>query len=197
MFKLKNGITLVALIVTVIILLVLAGVVVNLSLGENGIINKSKISVGKYENEQEYEKTAVAEYEKQIDNARDTITIDKSEYDQMKSDIELLKNKNFIIEKIGQATGTNAINFDVSKYDALYIKLKEGRYSQFEETTIYTYELENGIHWIRGGPETSKVSGRWSYVWINNLSSIKIGDVASDGVHCTDTSVLTLYGIKY
>lgn len=36
--KLNSGITLIALIITIILLLILAGVVINLVLGENGII---------------------------------------------------------------------------------------------------------------------------------------------------------------
>ena len=43
MEKLKNkkGITLIALVITIIVLLILAGVVINLTLGENGILNKA------------------------------------------------------------------------------------------------------------------------------------------------------------
>ena len=40
--KENKGITLVALIITVIVLLILAGVTISLVIGENGIINKSK-----------------------------------------------------------------------------------------------------------------------------------------------------------
>lgn len=42
--KLKNqgGITLISLVVTIIILIVLAGISINLLLGENGIINRAK-----------------------------------------------------------------------------------------------------------------------------------------------------------
>ena len=36
--KKQKGITLIALVITIIILLILAGVVINLTLGENGII---------------------------------------------------------------------------------------------------------------------------------------------------------------
>ena len=38
----QKGITLVALIVTIVILLILAGISLNLVLGQNGIVNKSK-----------------------------------------------------------------------------------------------------------------------------------------------------------
>lgn len=42
MFKKQNGITLVALVVTIVVLLILAGVSLSLVLGNNGIITKAK-----------------------------------------------------------------------------------------------------------------------------------------------------------
>ena len=44
-----EGITLIALVITIIILIILVGVTLNLTLGENGIFNKSKQGVDKYE----------------------------------------------------------------------------------------------------------------------------------------------------
>ena len=40
--KREKGITLVALVVTIVVLLILAGVSINLVVGENGLINKAK-----------------------------------------------------------------------------------------------------------------------------------------------------------
>ena len=40
----ENGITLIALVVTIIVLIILAGVSINLVLGENGIIERAKYS---------------------------------------------------------------------------------------------------------------------------------------------------------
>ena len=40
--KKSNGITLVALVVTIVVLLILAGVSINLVLGENGLITQAK-----------------------------------------------------------------------------------------------------------------------------------------------------------
>ena len=56
--KLKNakGITLVALIITIIILLILAGVTIGLVIGENGLIEKSKQSANKYNDASEIER---------------------------------------------------------------------------------------------------------------------------------------------
>ena len=47
--KNTKGITLIALVITIIVLLILAGVVINLTLGKNGILNKAKEAREKYE----------------------------------------------------------------------------------------------------------------------------------------------------
>lgn len=65
--KKKNGITLIALIITIIVLLILAGVTINMVLGDNGLINKSKNAVGSYKNEQTKENTTLAEFENELD----------------------------------------------------------------------------------------------------------------------------------
>lgn len=44
MFKKQNGITLVALVITIIVLLILAGVTISMVVGDNGIITRSKQS---------------------------------------------------------------------------------------------------------------------------------------------------------
>ena len=51
-FEKKNtkGITLIALVITIIVLIILAGVTINLTLGENGIFNKAKYAKEEYLN---------------------------------------------------------------------------------------------------------------------------------------------------
>ncbi|MDO5557932.1 MAG: BspA family leucine-rich repeat surface protein, partial [Clostridia bacterium] len=44
-----NGITLIALIITIVIMLILAGITINLTLGENGIFQKAKLARSQYE----------------------------------------------------------------------------------------------------------------------------------------------------
>lgn len=56
MFKKERGITLVALVVTIVVLLILAGVSISLILGNNGIIAKAKESKTKSENAANYER---------------------------------------------------------------------------------------------------------------------------------------------
>ena len=56
MSKKENGITLVALVVTIVVLLILAGVSISLVLNQNGVIDKSKEARDKYTNAANYEK---------------------------------------------------------------------------------------------------------------------------------------------
>lgn len=53
--KNKQGITLIALVITIIILMILAGVLINITLGQNGIINKTQEAKIKHKKAQYYE----------------------------------------------------------------------------------------------------------------------------------------------
>lgn len=70
--KTKKGITLVALIITIIVLLILAGVVINMTLGNDGIINKAQGAVNMYKNATEKEEYALANLDNlyQVGNTR-------------------------------------------------------------------------------------------------------------------------------
>lgn len=56
MLKKENGITLVALVVTIVVLLILAGVSISLVLSQNSVIDKSKEAKTKYHNAANYER---------------------------------------------------------------------------------------------------------------------------------------------
>ena len=76
--KQNKAITLIALIITIIVLLILAGVIINFTVGNQGIINKAQTAVGKYENAQEKENSVFIEYEKNIDNYRENVGFGES-----------------------------------------------------------------------------------------------------------------------
>ena len=63
-----KGITLVALAVTIIVLLILAGVVILFTLGENGIFKRAKEGVEIYQNEVEKEKVELDKVTNYIDD---------------------------------------------------------------------------------------------------------------------------------
>ena len=79
-----EGITLVALVVTIIILLILAGVTINMVLGQNGLIQKSKIAKEKYEN-------AALDEQAQLKNATDLMDSLYGDYSTVKVGDEVIK----------------------------------------------------------------------------------------------------------
>ena len=104
--KENKAITLVALIITIIILLILAGVSLSMVLGENGLINKAQSSVDKYkessENEQEL-LNKVEDYFNKLEKNESNKVEDKKE-----GEIELSATS-------GECTYPNTITFDVIK----------------------------------------------------------------------------------
>lgn len=63
-----KGITLISLVVTIIILLILAGISMNLILGDNGLLTRAKLAKEEYLNASEEEKEKLKELEEQMDN---------------------------------------------------------------------------------------------------------------------------------
>ena len=66
--KSNKAITMVVLIVTIIVMLILAGVTLTLVLGENGLIEKTKASVNKYEMASKNEEEQLQAIEDYMDN---------------------------------------------------------------------------------------------------------------------------------
>ena len=64
----NNGITLIALVITIIVLLILAGVTINLTLGENGIFRTAEMAGKNYTQAQEEELAGIANFENEINN---------------------------------------------------------------------------------------------------------------------------------
>lgn len=63
MLKGQKGITLVALVITIIVLLILAGITISLTLGQNGIINRAQEAGKNYTNAANYENTQLQEFD--------------------------------------------------------------------------------------------------------------------------------------
>ena len=143
-----HGITLIALVITIIILLILAGVVISLGLGENGIIRMAITSKGKYKNQEEKEK-------KDLENLYSSILIATN--DDAEISISVKELKTFIREEVQNAVLGESVNpigtiiaqmgneapagyikcdgttYNISKYKQLaeYIKNQFGSYNYF------------------------------------------------------------------
>ena len=71
MLKGQKGITLVALIVTIVVLIILAGVTLTIALSDNGIFQKSKNAVDDYDTAAEEEKIELNTTDQELQNAID------------------------------------------------------------------------------------------------------------------------------
>ncbi|MBO5478239.1 MAG: type II secretion system protein [Clostridia bacterium] len=77
----EKGVTLVALVVTIIILLILAAVTISLTVGQDGIITKAQQAGKNYLNAQEYEQQQLAEFTNQTENIINGIAEERNPYD--------------------------------------------------------------------------------------------------------------------
>ena len=64
----QKGITLIALVVTIIVLIILAGISINLLFGDNGIIKKAQDAGSEFKKSSNEEEIGLAELDRQIDN---------------------------------------------------------------------------------------------------------------------------------
>lgn len=68
MLKEQKGITLVALVITIIVLLILAGITISLVIGNNGILNRAKEAGGTYTNAANNEANNLNTLAEEMDN---------------------------------------------------------------------------------------------------------------------------------
>ena len=118
--KKNKAITLIALVITIVILIILAGVVISLSLGNNGLFNKAKEAKEKYINAQDYEETEIARVSNEIDDY-----------------VDGNRNSNLASQTSGTATAT-----DIAKGKTAWVN-GEMITGTYENST-------KGVEWVSG-----------------------------------------------
>uniref|UniRef100_UPI0025B4EE73 hypothetical protein n=1 Tax=Helicobacter japonicus TaxID=425400 RepID=UPI0025B4EE73 len=113
----NTGITLIALIITIILLLILAGVTIHFTLGENGILKNAEIAGNKYKEEEQKEKNALDEMYSKIlvaDGSKVTLTMEQlDEYIDRRIE-EKSANKASAVVSSSETYQTNNSNENVS-----------------------------------------------------------------------------------
>ncbi len=104
--KNKDGITLIVLIITIIILLILAGVTIMVFNNENGLFIRAKQAKENTTKAQEDENTIIDGYENEIDKY--TVGISKEEINSS----EVISNVNLIVDSIGTTTVECKVNIE-------------------------------------------------------------------------------------
>ena len=107
----NKGITLVALVITIIVLLILAGVTIISINGNNGILSKSKLARNKYQNSTEEENSVLSNYENKIDKS--TLDI-ASTRENTKTIVAYQTENTTIVNEI-------SLNYNIYDYDYLLV----------------------------------------------------------------------------
>lgn len=113
-----KGISLVALVITIIILLILAGITINLTVGSNGIFTKAQTAKEQTNMAQAKENVELKIANLQTENEGKATIASLKEYAQTDSDITIDTNNKIIYKNEYEFTIDNNLKItDVSKYD--------------------------------------------------------------------------------
>ncbi len=128
MMRNENGVTLVALVVTIIVLLILAGVSITMVVGPNGVITRSRDAVLKNNVAEAKDKLSVAWLECEADYITDSTannTVAKSDY--------------FGKEQVDKYLGGIG---SVNDFELVEDGITEVEYT-FSDGVLYTFEIDN------------------------------------------------------
>lgn len=125
----EKGITLIALVITIVVLIILATVAIQLSLGNNGIFNRAKTAKEQYQNAQDYEKTEIAKTKNQIDSY-----VDGNRNIALSDEI-----KNYIDNKIEESRNIEIVNFTTPSSASNWVKIADYPSGFTKDNSIMIY----------------------------------------------------------
>lgn len=138
--KKDNGITLIALVITVVVLIILAGMAINLSLGENGIFNKAKRA---------REETLIASAKEKLEIKAAEVQIEKEGHATLKDFAEYLDEDEatYIISLTKTSSVTGGIP-NLENATEMYVT-----YNNFE------FKVDNNLKILYVGNNGENISG--------------------------------------
>ena len=124
--KKQRGITLIALVITIVVLIILAGVAINLTIGENGIFTRAEEAKLQYE---------IAQAEEELDLKIAKLQIEKQGSATLQDVVDMLKNETDMdyvvsLEEIASVTGVEVIG----EVEEIYVVYK-----------IYQFKINNTL----------------------------------------------------
>ena len=168
--KKEKGITLVVLVVTIIVLLILAGITINLIIGDNGLITRAKSAT------EEYEKATKKEKEK-LENLYGSIQI--ADDDNAEITINMKELKDIIDERVNEAISreTTGINANSLLMTSTNTKLSAGQENLTSFTNTFTDgEFEKYFEYNSSNGEITCKEGGWFLI----ETAISVGNKKSD-----------------
>lgn len=134
--KRNKGITLIALVVTIIVLLILAGVSISMLTGQNGVLTKAQEAKEKTTAAQQEEQSMLNEYKNQISNYTG-INWEQAKANAKAPDEQKEERNNGVI---GIGTDGKPVNMDLWEYT--YVSVNDS-YALNDEEVINNSQIEN------------------------------------------------------
>ena len=158
----NNGITLIALVVTIIVLLILAGVSISMLTGNNGIITQAQKAKRETEESQEKENLEIAVASSQIKDT-DTLGITKENLENAIKE-QFGNNKNFSIEDNGDGSFLVSMN----DTDRIYYVDETGKI--IENNKILKISTEDELKKFRDSVNEGNNYYGWYIYLTNNIN---------------------------
>lgn len=190
-----NGITLIALVITIIILIILASAAIYMSLGENGILIRAKQAKTDYESATDEEKQSLNDLYSQMliatnDDAEITLTVKR-----LKELLDENKTKEIVLwegtaNAVGEYNFTNP-NYDVDNFDRIIIEYSQnGEYKsstsiqkeqivkdKANDIGLWGYSTRHSsLHFINNGFYMDKIedgTNRNYFIYVDKIIGIK------------------------
>ena len=207
----KNGITLIALIITIIILLILAGISIA-GLTSSGLFEKAKQAKNDSENAQDLENTTLADYENNIDK----ITIGSNRENSSAIIKNLLDEEKIYNAKTSWTVinDTITLNDSIENYDEIVFRYiskanDESSYIRGTEKTYLTKTIQycNDLPNVPDGKQISLeynfiVGGNTAYMYgvycaFGDNNKFFVGSTATTWSKIEKIKITGIYGVKY
>ena len=175
----NQGITLIALVVTIVVLLILAGVSINMVLGQNGIVTKAKDARSKTEQAKQNDLASMDQFVKDIDdilNDGESPSVDWNEIlkkadenpNQFRDKEQQSTNKDIGIGTDGKAVNLDRWNYDTDPDNG--VANLRGTQGNGGGNPGYVGKIENG-RIIGKVPQYIKKDGEDAWCEVTDLSS--------------------------
>ena len=163
--KESRGITLIALVVTIIVLLILAGVSIGVVLGQDGIFAKAQIATEKTNEGQELDQVRLSVLEAKTNNIADKT--------ELKGELETSIDKVYPGSTVNEMKEEEEINYLITlPNDNQYIVKENGLLvEKIEKEVVDTVKIPLGFHHVTGNTREEGIviadsSNNFEYVWI-------------------------------
>ena len=154
----NTAITLIALIITIIVLLILAGVTLNMVMGENGIITKAQLAKEETNEAQKNEEENLEELERKVssygDNRENNSVMDKNS-------ISDDNTERFV-----------STSFSMQHLDKRHLDAKECKFGNINESGELTIK-QDGMYYISSSLIRDSINGQiYNLIYINDIKMI-------------------------